>query len=71
MYYASDGGEKPAADKAPAKMKVDVEGIGQRASVLPLPAGRYRLILADNDKLYYSSFGGGMPGMPAGGPGMM
>jgi len=63
-------GDKPA-DKAAEKpaMKVDVEGIGQRASVLPLPAGRYRLILADNDKLYYSSFGGGMPGMPAGGPG--
>jgi len=60
--------EKPAAEK-PAKMKVDVDGIGQRASVLPLPAGRYRLILADGDKLYYSSFGGGMPGMPAGGPG--
>ncbi len=60
--------EKPVAEK-PAKTKVDVEGIGQRASVLPLPAGRYRLILADNDKLYYSSFGGGMPGMPAGGPG--
>jgi len=58
--------EKPAAEK-PAKMKVDVDGIGQRASVLPLPAGRYRLILADGDKLYYSSFGGGMPGM--GGPG--
>ncbi|MBR5019196.1 MAG: PD40 domain-containing protein, partial [Bacteroidales bacterium] len=30
-------GDKPAADKAkaPAKMKVDVDGIGQRASVLP------------------------------------
>ena len=61
-------GDKPAADKAkaPEKMKVDVEGIGQRASVLPLPAGRYRLILADGGKLYYSSFGGGMPAM--GGP---
>ena len=54
--------DKKAAPAKPA-MKVDVEGIGQRASVLPLPAGRYRLILADNDKLYYSSFGGGMPGM--------
>ncbi len=57
-------GEKPAA-KATDKpaMKVDVEGIGQRVSVLPLPAGRYRLVLADAGKLYYSSFGGGMPGM--------
>ena len=71
---------KPAADKAdkPAKpaTKVDIDGIGQRASVLPLPAGRYRLILADGGKLYYSSFGGMMPpGMGAaprggmGGPG--
>ncbi|MBQ1832090.1 MAG: PDZ domain-containing protein, partial [Bacteroidales bacterium] len=55
---------KPAADKA--AMKVDLEGIGQRASVLPLPAGRYRLILAEGDKLYYSSFGGMMPGMGGG-----
>ncbi len=53
--------QKPAADKD-AKMKVDLDGIGQRASVLPLPAGRYRLILAENDKLYYSTFGGMMPG---------
>ncbi len=67
------GGDKPAAEKKAASTKVDLDGIAQRASVLPLPAGRYRLILADNDKLYYSSFGGGMPGMggmPApGGPG--
>ena len=55
---------KPAADKA--AMKVDLEGIGQRASVLPLPAGRYHLILAEGDKLYYSSFGGMMPGMGGG-----
>ena len=71
-----DGKGKPGDDKnvtpgsdrgSKATMKVDVEGIGQRASVLPLPAGRYRLILAENDKLYYSSFGGMMPGM-GGGP---
>ena len=66
-------GDKPAGDKAkaPEKMRVDIDGIGQRASVLPLPAGRYRLILADAGKLYYTSFGGGMPGFggaPAGGP---
>ena len=62
--------DKPAEKPAKPAMKIDVDGIGQRASVLPLPAGRYRLILAENDKLYYSSFGGGMPGgpMPAGGP---
>ena len=58
-------GDKPAPDMAkPASVKVDVDGIGQRASVLPLPAGRYRLILAEGDKLYYSSFGGMMPGGP-------
>ena len=45
--------------------KVDLEGLAQRITALPLEAGRYRLILADNDKLYYSSFGGGMM---AGGP---
>ena len=64
-------GEKPAADKQKATMKVDVDGIGQRASVLPLPAGRYRLILADAGKLYYSSgnmmMGGGPRGGAAGG----
>ena len=50
--------------------KVDVDGLAQRVTALPLPAGRYRLILADGDKLYYSSFGGfGMPGGGPGGPG--
>ena len=62
-------GEKPAADKAKAATKVDVEGIGQRVSVLPLPAGHYRLILADGGKLYYSSYGNMMGGGPRGGAG--
>ena len=44
--------------------KVDLDGLAQRATALPLPAGRYRLVLADNDKLYYSSFGA--PAGPAG-----
>ena len=59
------------SDKAGEKsaMKVDVEGIGRRASVLPLPAGRYRLILAENGKLYYSSFGGAAAAGPRGGAG--
>ena len=56
----------PAANDAPVVTKVDVEGLGQRITALPLPAGRYRLLLADGDKLYYSSFGGF--GMPPGGP---
>ena len=62
------GPDRGSKAKAPEKMKVDVDGLVERASVLPLPAGRYRLILAENGKLYYSSFGGMMPGMPAGGP---
>ena len=62
-------GEKPAADKQKTAMKVDVDGIGQRASVLPLPAGRYRLILADAGKLYYSSGNMMMGGGPRDGAG--
>ena len=61
-----------AAKEAPAATtKVDVDGLGQRITALPLPAGRNRLILADGDKLYFSSFGGGMPagGPPPGAPG--
>ena len=50
--------------------KVDLDGLGQRITALPLPAGRYRLLLADGDKLYYSSFGGfGLPGGARGGRG--
>ncbi len=68
------GTSRPGAPKAPAETKpvtkVDLDGIGQRITALPLPAGRYRLLLADGGKLYYSSFGGyGMPGPAAGGRG--
>ena len=68
-------GAAPSAGPAPAPVtKVDIDGIGQRITALPLPAGRYRLLLADGGKLYYSSFGGfpggPMPGGPMpGGPG--
>ena len=70
---APQGGKdaKPAAGKSekPAAMKVDLDGIGQRITKLPLDAGRYRLLFADNDKLYYSNGGGmGMMGMGPGGP---
>ena len=71
----SEGGtSRPGAPGAPAETKpvtkVDLDGIGQRITALPLPAGRYRLLLADGGKLYYSSFGGyGMPGPAAGGRG--
>ena len=59
-------GPGAAADKAAPATKVDVDGLAQRITALPLDAGRYRLILADGDKLYYNGFGGG--GMAAGGP---
>ena len=61
-----DDAKKEAGSPAgkPA-VKVDVDGLALRATALPLDAGRYRLVLADKDKLYYSSFGGGMMG---GGP---
>ena len=63
----------PAPEAGKVTTKVDVDGLAQRVTALPLPASRYRLILADGDKLYYTSFGGGMPGPggPAGpgGPG--
>lgn len=52
-----EGGLKP--------VKVDIDGIGQRISQLPLPAGGYRLILADFGKLFYMTYGG--PGGPMGG----
>jgi len=66
-YEADKKAEEPkrgpeAAKEAPAATKVDIDGLGQRITALPLPAGRYRLALADGDKLYYSSFGGGQGG---------
>lgn len=59
---------KAAKKKAPketsaAGMKVDLEGIGQRITALPLPSGRYRLYLSKDDKLYYSSLSSGSRGM--------
>ena len=64
----SERGSRPqgvAGGGAPL-CNVDVDGLAQRITALPLDAGRYRLILADGDKLYYNGFGGG--GMAAGGP---
>ena len=62
----SPRGPGAPADKAAPATKVDVDGLAQRITALPLDAGRYRLILAEGDKLYYNGFGGG--GMAAGGP---
>ena len=62
-------GAAPAAgaDKPATVTKVDVDGLAQRITALPLEAGRSRLVLADGDKLYYSSFGGGYAMMGGGG----
>ncbi len=52
------GGKNVSAAKpAPAiqDMKVDLEGIVERASALPLPAGRYQLLGAFDDELFFSS----------------
>lgn len=49
---------KSGKTEAVAALKVDIEGIGQRITALPLPAGRYRLFLCKDDKLYYSASGG-------------
>ena len=65
-----EGGKKPEVKgKAAAATKVDIDGIGQRISKLPLPAGNYRLILADAGKLFYMGGAGGgmMPAAPGGG----
>ncbi len=50
--------EKKEAKKEDRKTtRIDIEGIGQRISALPLPAGSYRLYIADFGKLFYSSNG--------------
>ena len=54
---------KTAKETVASGMKVDLEGIGQRITALPLPAGRYRLHLSKEDKLYYTSLSGGSRGM--------
>lgn len=46
--------KKPAAPSVP-DMKVDLDGIVERAAALPLPASRYQLMAAFDDELYYSS----------------
>ena len=65
---ANGKGPGAAAEKKPVT-QVDLDGLGQRITALPLPAGRYRLLLADGGKLYYSSFGGFPGGPMPGGPG--
>ena len=47
--------EKPAADKEPASVQIDPEGIFGRIVKLPLRPGRYGGFYCDGKKLYYSS----------------
>jgi tricorn protease len=61
--------EKKGEDKKPeAKpVQVDVEGLGQRISQVPVPAGIYRGLLARSEKLFYlalpmESLQAGLPG---------
>lgn len=56
-------GKAATAKTAPAAMKVDVEGMGQRISALPLGADNYRTVLSTDDKLYYRSLSGGSKGL--------
>lgn len=48
--------EKSGEDKA-VRTTVDIEGISQRISVLPIDPGHIRLIIAKDDKLYYNARG--------------
>lgn len=60
---ASSSASEKTADKEKDKekkdslMRVDIEDIGQRISILPLDAGNYYIIDAQNGKLYYTSSG--------------
>ena len=54
---SADSGKSGESAK-PAPMKVDLDGIGQRITSLPVDPGRFRLIAAVNGKLYYSSGAG-------------
>ena len=57
----SDKSGKPGKAGEPAKpapMKVDLDGIGQRVTSLPVDPGRFRLIAAVNGKLYFTSGNG-------------
>lgn len=58
-------GGKAAKKKEEPKptMKVDTDELGRRITALPLGSGRFRLVLADDDKLYYNSFSGGNRGL--------
>ena len=57
-YKADDKKEKK--EKEPKHTKVDLEGIGQRITALPMDAGFYRLLLAPEGKLYFSGSGNGV-----------
>ena len=56
---ASSPTEKPSdkkESKTPPAVKIDTDGLYERISALPLPAGGYNLLFADGGKLYYVSY---------------
>jgi tricorn protease len=56
---ASSPTEKPSdkkESKTPSAVKIDTDGLYERISALPLPAGGYNLLFADGGKLYYVSY---------------
>lgn len=55
---AAASGKTAESKEGEAVTRVDLEGIAGRITALPLPAGDYRLILADEGKLYHRSYSG-------------
>lgn len=51
---APTGGRAQASSTPKAAMKIDREGLIERATILPLQAGFYQLITAFGDNLYYT-----------------
>lgn len=67
---ASASAEKPSdkkESKTPVAVKIDTDGLYERISALPLPAGGYNLLFADGGKLYYVSYSGMGGSMARGG----
>ena len=59
LVISNDGNvvEKKAEQADKKGTKVDIEGIGQRISAFPFPAGSYRFICSAGDKMLYTTEG--------------
>lgn len=53
---AKKGAKDAPAKEAPKKMKVDLEGLGQRITALPVEPGFYDPIFAENGSLYFLTY---------------